>query len=128
MVAAVAAQELVETRQQELGRQGEDLACRYLEGQGLVVLSRNWTCRDGELDVVAVEDGRLVVCEVKTRSGPVWGRPDEAVDQRKLSRLRRTALRWLGAHGVGWCPVRVDLISVTWPADGKAHLQHLRGA
>ncbi|WP_394616196.1 YraN family protein [Lentzea sp. JNUCC 0626] len=119
---------LAETRQQEKGRQGEDLACRYLEGQGLVVLSRNWTCRDGELDVVAVEDGRLVVCEVKTRSTPRWGRPDEAVDQRKLSRLRRTALRWLAAHHVGWCEVRVDLISITWPAHGEPTLQHLRGA
>lgn len=121
-------QALVETRQQELGRQGEDLACGYLEGQGLVVLSRNWTCRDGELDVVAVEGDRLVVCEVKTRSGPVWGRPDEAIDQDKLSRLRRTALRWLAAHGVGWCPVRVDLISVIWPPGGEPQLQHLRGA
>lgn len=122
------AQALIETRKQELGRQGEDLACTYLEGQGLVVLSRNWTCRDGELDVVAVEGDRLVVCEVKTRSGPVWGRPDEAVDAGKLSRLRRTALRWLAAHGVGWCQVRVDLISVTWPPGGEPHLQHLRGA
>ncbi|MGW6445992.1 YraN family protein [Lentzea sp. NPDC055074] len=122
------AQALVETRQQEKGRRGEDLACRYLEGQGLVVLSRNWTCRDGELDVVAVEGDRLVVVEVKTRSGPAWGRPDEAVDQRKLSRLRRTALRWLASHHVGWCNVRVDLISVTWPASGEARLEHLRGA
>ncbi|WP_089954770.1 YraN family protein [Lentzea xinjiangensis] len=122
------ARALVETRQQELGRQGEDLACRYLEGQGLVVLSRNWKCRDGELDVVAVEGDRLVVCEVKTRSGPRWGRPDEAVDEDKLSRLRRTALRWLAAHGVGWCEVRVDLISVTWSGEGEARLHHLRGA
>lgn len=122
------AQAPVGTRQQERGRQGEDLACRYLEEQGLVVLSRNWTCRDGELDIVAVEGDHLVVCEVKTRSGPAWGRPDEAVDQRKLSRLRRTALRWLASHGVGWCHVRVDLISVTWPPSGEASLQHLRGA
>lgn len=122
------AQSLVETRQQEKGRQGEELACRYLEGLGLVVLSRNWTCRDGELDIVAVEGDRLVVCEVKTRSGPAWGRPDEAVDQRKLSRLRRTALRWLAAHGVGWCSVRVDLISITWPPSGEPRLEHLRGA
>ena len=39
----------------ELGRRGEDEAVRYLERRGLVVLSRNWRCRDGELDVVAVE-------------------------------------------------------------------------
>ncbi len=119
----------VSTRpQQDLARKGEDLACRYLEGQGHVVLSRNWTCRDGELDVVAVDGSRLVVCEVKTRTAQAWGRPDEAVDERKLSRLRRTALRWLGAHNVGWCHVRVDLISVLWPPGGEPQVQHLRGA
>ena len=63
----------------ELGRRGEDEAVRYLEQRGLVVLSRNWRCRDGELDVVAVDGDRLVVCEVKTRSGTRFGEPAEAV-------------------------------------------------
>jgi len=38
-----------------LGRRGEDLAARFLEQQGLVVLSRNWRCRHGELDLVATD-------------------------------------------------------------------------
>jgi len=111
-----------------VGAYGERVAERFLVESGLVVLERNWRCPLGEIDIVAREGDALVFCEVKTRSGPVWGRPDEAVDERKLSRLRRTALRWLAAHGVGWCDVRVDLISVTWPPDGEARLQHLRGA
>ena len=45
----------------ELGRRGEDEAVRYLEQNGLVVLSRNWRCRDGELDVVATNAGPLVI-------------------------------------------------------------------
>jgi putative endonuclease len=115
-------------RQHELGRKGEDLACKYLAEQGLVVLSRNWTCRDGELDVVATDGDQLVVCEVKTRSGVAYGTPDEAVTPTKLSRVRRLALRWLAAHRVGWCNVRVDVISVLWPPDGQVRLHHLRGA
>jgi len=39
----------------ELGRRGEDIAVRYLEHHGLVVLSRNWRCRVGEIDVVATD-------------------------------------------------------------------------
>ncbi|MDF3051021.1 MAG: hypothetical protein K0R87_2659 [Pseudonocardia sp.] len=45
----------------ELGRRGEDEAVRYLERRGLVVLSRNWRCRDGELDVVATDATRSTV-------------------------------------------------------------------
>ena len=53
----------------ELGRHGEDVAAQYLAERGMVVLSRNWRCREGELDLVATDRKRLVVCEVKTRSG-----------------------------------------------------------
>lgn len=47
-------------RSDELGRRGEDLAADYLVGTGLVLLSRNWRCRDGEVDLVAT-DGELLV-------------------------------------------------------------------
>ncbi len=43
-----------------LGRRGEDVAVEYLERRGLVVLSRNWRCRDGELDVVATDAHRSI--------------------------------------------------------------------
>ena len=46
---------MVDVADRTLGAQGEDLACEYLERVGLVVLSRNWTCRDGELDAVCTD-------------------------------------------------------------------------
>jgi putative endonuclease len=51
----------VDRRNDELGRRGEDLAAEYLAGTGLVVLSRNWRCRDGEIDFVATDGDQLVV-------------------------------------------------------------------
>ena len=51
----------VDRRNDELGRRGEDLAAEYLAGTGLVVLSRNWRCRDGEVDLVTTDGERLVV-------------------------------------------------------------------
>ncbi|KAA2260740.1 YraN family protein [Solihabitans fulvus] len=113
--------------QYEFGRQGESLACQYLESQGLVVLSRNWRCRGGELDVVATDGVRAVVCEVKTRSGLDHGVPAEAVTAAKLRRIRHLTGLWLSAHRVGWCEVRIDVISVLWPPHEPARLEHLRG-
>ncbi|MFC0543696.1 YraN family protein [Kutzneria chonburiensis] len=113
----------------ELGRQGEDLAAFFLEGQGLVVLSRNWRCPEGELDIVAVDArGRLVVCEVKTRSGTAFGKPAEAVDYVKATRIRRVTHRWRAAHRIRYCDTRFDIISILWPGHGPARLEHLRGA
>ena len=96
-----------------LGRRGEDIAARFLEQQrGLVLLSRNWRCRDGELDIVATDARRLVVCEVKTRSGTRYGEPAEAVDRRKAARIRRVTQSWLAAHHVRWCEIRFDVVAV----------------
>src|SRR5829696_6815525 len=89
-----------------LGRFGEDLAVRHLEAAGLQVLDRNWRCAEGEIDIVAAEGDTLVVCEVKTRTGTGFGDPAEAVVGAKAARLRRLALRWLAARGLGWRDLR----------------------
>jgi putative endonuclease len=68
-----------ETPHLRTGVRGEDLAARYLESRGLVVLDRNWRCPEGELDLVATDRRRLIVCEVKTRSSTAFGHPAEAV-------------------------------------------------
>jgi putative endonuclease len=112
----------------ELGRRGEDEAVRYLERRGLVVLSRNWRCRDGELDVVATDATRLVVCEVKTRSGTRFGEPAEAVTNRKAARIRRVTQAWLAAHKVRWCEIRFDVVAVLMEPGRPATLRHYEAA
>ncbi|HYH28944.1 MAG TPA: YraN family protein [Pseudonocardia sp.] len=111
-----------------LGRRGEDLAARYLEQQGLVVLSHNWRCRLGELDLVATDSERLVVCEVKTRSSTRFGAPAEAVDGRKAARIRRVAHAWLAAHHVRWCEVRFDVLAVIAAPGAPVTVQHYEAA
>jgi putative endonuclease len=49
------------------GRRGEDLACRHLESQGLRLLERNCRCRAGEIDLVMLDGGTLVMIEVRSR-------------------------------------------------------------
>lgn len=115
-------------RRNELGRRGEDLAVEFLTAQGLVVLSRNWRCREGELDLVATDRIRLVVCEVKTRAGLGFGDPAEAVTAAKAARIRRLAAAWLSAHRVRWCEIRFDVVAVVCPPEGPATVEHLQGA
>jgi putative endonuclease len=112
----------------ELGRRGEDLAAKYLEQQGLVVLSRNWRCRHGELDLVATDSARLVVCEVKTRSSTRFGAPAEAVDRRKAARIRLITQAWLAAHQVRWCEIRFDVLAVVAAPGAPVAVQHYEAA
>ena len=110
-----------------VGRYGEKVAARYLAGAGWEVLDRNWRGPDGELDIVALHDGALVVVEVKTRRGLGFGHPAEAVTSRKLARLRRLTAQWLAAHDVHPASIRIDVIAVLVPRSGAAQLEHLVG-
>ncbi len=115
---------------QQLGQDGEEVAARHLTGLGWVVLDRNWRCREGELDIVAVEpDGTCVFCEVKTRSSTAFGEPSEAVGPVKARRIRGLALRWLAEHPERRGSVlRFDVVSVVRRRGWAPELVHLRGA
>jgi putative endonuclease len=109
------------------GARGEALAARYLEQQGLVVLDRNWRCREGELDLILTDGRTLVVCEVKTRTGDNYGAPAEAVDDVKAGRIRRVARKWRVNHKVGYVDTRYDIVAVLWPPDETPKVKHYKG-
>jgi putative endonuclease len=98
----------------EIGALGEELAVEHLTSQGLRVLSRNWRCRYGELDVICADDtSRTVVfVEVKTRTSDQFGGVEQAVTQQKVRRLRRLAGLWLATQTSKWAAVRIDVIGV----------------
>ena len=114
-----------------LGKFGEQVAVDHLVAHGLTVLARNWRCRDGEVDIIAVEGDVLVMCEVKTRRGVEFGTPLDAVTPAKAARLRRLASQWLAQptttpHHYG--EVRFDVVSVLRPRTGPTTVTHLRAA
>lgn len=103
------------------------LASRYLESAGFRVLDRTWQAPDGQLDIVAVDRGVFVVCEVTTRSGNRYGTELEAIGRARLQRLRGMAAAWLNAHGVRFDQVRVDIIGLVWEGSGGYTTEHIRG-
>ena len=110
-----------------LGQQGEDLAAKYLAAAGMQILARNWRCKEGEIDIVALDQRVLVVCEVKTRSGLRFGTPLEAVTRQKAWRLRRLAVRWITDQGRVFETIRIDVVGVLRTGPGEFSLEHLRG-
>ncbi|GAB3034731.1 UPF0102 protein [Nocardioides flavus (ex Wang et al. 2016)] len=114
-------------RRRLLGQRGEALAARHLAGLGMEVVDRNWRCDAGEIDLV-LRDGRvLVVCEVKTRTSTAYGSPLEAIDQRKVDRLRRLAARWLRTHDCHPDDVRIDMVGVLAPPGMPVEIEHVEG-
>lgn len=111
-----------------LGRRGEELAVRHLQRHGVVVLSRNWRAREGELDIVGTDGRTLIVCEVKTRSGVGFGSPAEGVGSEKMARIRRLTMQWLSEHHCGFVQIRFDVIAVLMIPGQRPRVDHIRGA
>ena len=109
-----------------LGRHGEDLAAGYLAAAGIEVIDRNWRCPDGEIDLVGIENGTLVIVEVKTRSSLDYGHPLEAITPAKLARLYLLASRWRTAQERRFTGFRVDAVSVVDDGAGTPAIEHLR--
>ncbi len=114
-------------REKSLGRYGEDVAARYLQDSGLVLIDRNWRGPSGELDLIALDGAVLVVCEVKTRSHDRFGGPLAAVTPDKLRRIRRLAAEWLAEHPLGVDGLRIDVVGVSRNSRGPARVQHIVG-
>ncbi|WP_423918100.1 YraN family protein [Frigoribacterium sp. 2-23] len=115
-------------KKDDLGRWGETVAVRHLESVGMRIVDRNWRCREGEIDVVALDADELVVIEVKTRSSTAFGHPLEAVTRTKRDRLRRLAGLWLADHPGASSSVRLDVVAVTGHLGSPApEVQLVRG-
>jgi putative endonuclease len=103
-------------RSQDRGRAEEDRACAFLVRAGLVVLARNFRCRQGEIDLV-LRDGRaIVVAEIRYRADNAHGTAAESVDGRKRERLIASAQRFLQSHPrLATEPLRFDVVAIGGP-------------
>lgn len=112
----------------EIGALGEQLAVEHLTALGLEVLDRNWRCRYGELDVIAVDRSSrtIVFVEVKTRTSDRFGGVEQAVTPDKVRRLRRLAGLWLAGNGGGWAAVRIDVVGVRIGRQRQPEIVHLQ--
>jgi len=78
-----------------IGDRFEKIAANYLKNQGVKLISKNFTSKRGEIDLIGLERDILVFFEVRARSNTHLGRPEETVTAQKQQRIRRTADNFL---------------------------------
>ena len=115
-------------QEESLGRRGEAAAAAYLERVGMTVVERNWRCRFGELDIVALDETTLVLVEVKTRKSTAKGSPEEAVSETKQRKLLRLAEAYIAHSKISPTEIRFDVIAVQPISEDRALLRHHRAA
>lgn len=106
------------------GADAEARALRHLESQGLKLVTRNWRCKGGELDLVMRDGEALAIVEVRSRARADFGSALESVDARKRGHLIRAAQLFLASHAEhARREIRFDVVAL----DGD-RLQWLKAA
>ena len=113
----------------KLGRLGEGLAGRFLRELGYEILTTNYRCRQGEVDIVARDGEEVVFVEVRTRRSQGFGTPQESLTRPKIRRLVATCQDYLQGYGGADINWRIDLVSIRLDQGNQVEdIDHLRHA
>lgn len=116
---------------QEYGKQGEEFATEYLFNNGYSIIERNFSCKCGEIDIIAIDhnnkEDEFVFVEVKSRVDNRCGNPSEAVNFYKARHIYRVAEYYLMINHLENTYARFDVIEV-YGKNNKIHINHIKNA
>ena len=108
----------------QLGKNGEEIAKKYLEKQGYKILETNKRfSKFCEIDIIALDKKTLVFVEVKTRKTEICGHPLEAITKNKYNNIRQGLLMYL-QENKEYKNYRIDVISILLKP--KLEIKHLK--
>jgi len=116
-------------QRKKLGRYGEEIAAQYLMEHEYKIIHRNWRCKTGELDIIAMFDTTLIFVEVRTRRlTGTFGSPQEAINTQKQWQVRNTAQYYMHQFHKHHSLARFDFIAVELNKEGALlqihHIEH----
>lgn len=110
----------------DLGKEGEDLAVAHLLKNGYKIVARNFRYLKAEVDIIARKKGVLAVVEVKTRSTPDFGDPQEFVKKKQINSLVKAVDFFVNEQNLD-VEVRFDIIAIIRNKAGT-RIEHLEDA
>jgi len=110
-----------------LGRWGEKRSRRFLERKGLKILTRNFSCKAGEIDLIMVAPDRTIVfVEVRTRADETFGSVESSITFAKKAKLLRTARYFLTTHDIDNRPFRFDVVTIVLGQKGTPQIRYYK--
>lgn len=114
-------------QKQKYGKLGENEATKYLKDLGYEIICNNFSCMQGEIDIIAKDGRELVFVEVKTRTNKKYGEAKEAVTKNKQMHIKNALKYYLYKNKLENASVRIDVIEV-YIKKGVIIINHIRQA
>jgi len=115
-------------KNQALGKRGEAIAVRYLQQRKYTVIEQNFSCKCGELDIIAREGKVTVFIEVKTRKNLSYGPPQLAVTPFKQRQISKAALVYMAQKKLQGTNARFDVIAILLGYNEIPQIDHIVNA
>ena len=100
----------------KLGKDGELVALMFLQKEGFSILKTNWNFQKAEVDIIAKDNEFLVFIEVKTRGNRKFGKPEDAIDKKKIALYKDAAEGYLEQYPTE-TEIRFDVMSIVITKD-----------
>lgn len=94
-----------------LGKKGEEIASNFIMKKGGQILELNWRYQKAEIDIIFLQNKKVVFVEVKTRSSNQFGNPEEFVSERKQQLYFDAAEEFLFQNKLKF-EIQFDIISI----------------
>ena len=107
-----------------IGRSAEIAAAAELGRRGYRIITSNYRCRYGEIDLIANDGDSLVFVEVRCKRNTAFGTPAESITPAKQRKLIITAQHYLQMIGSADINGRFDVVEVV-SVDGKLHVSQI---
>jgi putative endonuclease len=117
----------VSSSRRALGTRGEAAARAFLEQRGYAIVTTNWRCAAGELDIVARDQSMLVFVEVRSRHANTTEWAWRSISPVKAARLEQLAWQFCADHDLhdDW---RIDVIAIAELPGGRLQIEHAANA
>jgi len=107
----------------QTGKIGEQIAKKYLLEKGYKIIEQNYKTKYGEIDLVCQKKKELVIVEVRTKMGNMYGSPEDSLNKKKLRKIWLNGLayvkqkKWQGS----W---RIDAVCLLLTPGKQYNAQH----
>ena len=112
-----------------LGKWGQKQCEKFLKAKGCKTLTRNYSCRTGEIDLIMTAgDGTVIFVEVKTRTNEDYADAESSITPAKKIRMTKAANLFVKKYKLDNHPLRFDIVIVIPDEKGKSQIRHYENA
>ena len=118
-----------EKNKRDLGKEGEDIAVKYLTEKGFKIVERNYHySTKGEIDIIANDKNQLVFVEVKSRINLDYGEPEYAINPKKIKQIKKMAELYIFDKEIDEADCRFDVVAILLGDGSKPVINHYENA